>query len=415
MGSALKENPSGRDVPESGSRRETSRGIQKIAFFDAYCDAYYGAQQSMLTLARSLDPRKFEPTFVATRVGLLTQRFGEAGIPCKILPIDEIANVFGGAAQRYSAGKKVRVAVAIVKQNLRVLRWLRREGIDIVYANELRSLLYAGFAARVSGCVLVWYVRDESRLGRLHGMGIRLAHKVICVSRSVWNAFTARERHRHAQKLSTLYTGFDLSRYRYDERERFRLRDELGICDRTKVVGLVGSISPRKGQAVLVEAAPAILGAAGDVVFVAIGDVAPGQEAYAEEVKRRIAKLGIEDRFHWCGYRSDAEAFYSLMDVLVLPSSSEGLPRTVIEALACGVPVVATDVGGVREILLDGHLGDIVEVNEAAQLAERTTRVLSEGRITPQSREAMRSSVTERFSIESYAREFERLLEDSVT
>jgi len=148
------------------------------------------------------------------------------------------------------------------------------------------------------------------------------------------------------------------------------LRAELGLEGMAPVVGAVGSGNPDKGFQHLVEAAPAVLARHPGAVFVLVG---PG----TERLVPRLEALGLRDRFRLPGYRSDVHDLLGVLDLFVLPSvDKESCPNVLLEAMAVGVPAVASDVGGAAEILDDGRLGWLVSPGRPEDLAAAVCRVL---------------------------------------
>ena len=342
-----------------------SRIPAKVAFFESYHEAFYGSHQSLFTLVTGLDRARYEPIFVTTEDGIVAEKFREAGVETVILKMGGIGNVFGKAVLEYSLLQKLRAGVDVLVHGIRVFAWLRRHEISLVYVNDLRSMIFVGFSARCARLPLLWYVRDDYRHGRLQALGLRLATRVFVIADGVKRAFTSAEKRAYGDKIITLYTGFDFSRYGLFGDQVASTRVALGIDLSATVVGIVGSITPRKGYEVLAEAAPGIVNRFPETIFLAVGGSLQGHEAYASSVRRMITDSEMESHFVWSGYRKDIESIIAVMDVVVLPSTSEGLPRTLIEALACGKPAVATDVGGVKEILTSDLQGRVVDVGDA--------------------------------------------------
>ena len=388
-----------------------SKSLLKVAFFDGYHEAFYGSHQSLFTLVTHLDREKYDPVFVTTDEGIVADRFRSAGVETKILKPRGVGSVFGKAVLEFSLIQKGRAAFDVMMHNLRVLRWLKKQDVRVVYVNDLRSMIFAGLSARLAGLPLLWYVRDDYRHGQFQALALRLATRVFVIADGVKRAFTAAEQRKYKEKFVTLFTGFDFSKYEYSQDQREAIRSELGIPLAADVVGIVGSITPRKGYEVLAEAAPAIAGDLPSVYFLAAGGSLDGGKEYVEHVRSLISSAGLQKRFVWCGYRKDVETVIAAMDVLVLPSRSEGLPRTVIEALACGKSAVATDVGGVREIIVSSVHGQVIDVDDSQALADAVRKILMANLRDPASAESRKAYVKRKFSLNAYVRNFERELD----
>ncbi|MBE0449166.1 MAG: hypothetical protein IBX64_13920, partial [Actinobacteria bacterium] len=137
----------------------------RVAFFETRYDSFYGAQQSMFTLIANLDRYYFEPYVITTAESIFARRFREAGINVHVLPMASMANMFGKRILHYPWWKKILVAAELLRYNFHAFRWLHSRKIDVVYANDIRALLYVGLTSRLMRLMLVWCVRGDERLG----------------------------------------------------------------------------------------------------------------------------------------------------------------------------------------------------------------------------------------------------------
>ena len=168
-------------------------------------------------------------------------------------------------------------------------------------------------------------------------------------------------------KIKVIYNGVDVSRFRIIPGKREEMRRKLGIPQDAVVVLTVRRLVYKNGVDTLLDCANIAAKKNSKVVFVAVGK-GPDMES----VRQQIEQLGMSDNFRLAGFVSDADlpAYYNLADFFVLPSKSgEGLPLVAMEAMACGLPVVATDVGGIKEILPKEY-GRLVLPNQPELLAE---------------------------------------------
>jgi glycosyltransferase involved in cell wall biosynthesis len=170
------------------------------------------------------------------------------------------------------------------------------------------------------------------------------------------------------------------------------------------IVGAAGRLSPEKGFQVLVQAAARLAASNRGVGFVLFGE-----GPLREQLARDIAAAGLGERVLLAGFRADLDRLLPWLDVLVLPSFTEGLPNVVLEGCAAGLPIVATAVGGTPEIIEDGATGFLVPPRNAMALAERLQDVLTApdgGRIVG---ERGRRRVLERFTFPVQAEKYRRL------
>ena len=200
---------------------------------------------------------------------------------------------------------------------------------------------------------------------------------------------------------------------RFDRAEpEYRQRLEAMFPRRPSViVGAAGRLSPEKGFGVLVDAASILMGdQRSEVGFVLFGD-GPLRGA----LESQILAHGLQGRFHLAGFHSDLDKYYPHLDVLALPSYTEGLPNVVLEAFAAGVPVVATAVGGTPEAVLHGVNGYLVEAGNSLALAGRIADMLSD----PARRREMAINgqryVRQEFSFARQAKEYRQLFESLIS
>lgn len=286
----------------------------------------------------------------------------------------------------------------------RVLRWLRRHRIEVVHAQlELASLL-GPVAARILRIpsVSTLHTLDVGVPGGRAGARRRLVtwalarpcDRVIAVS-------DAARRHHIAEdglpehKLVTIRNGIELDRFRpAGAGERARARAELGIAPQARVMVTVAVLREAKGIQHLVEALAAIAAAVPDALALIVGD-GPHRRALEDLVARR----GVADRLRFAGARSDVKRHLAAADLFVLPTLTEALPTVLAEAMGAGLPIVASAVGGVPEMVLDGENGLLVPPGEPIALAEACRRLLTDREEATRMGAAGRRVAAERFEI----------------
>jgi glycosyltransferase involved in cell wall biosynthesis len=169
------------------------------------------------------------------------------------------------------------------------------------------------------------------------------------------------------KNVMVLHNGVDMVKFRPLTGKRMEMRRKLGIPESAIVVLTVRRLVYKNGVDTLIEGSNSAIKKNPRIVFLAVGK---GPDS--DNVKLRIAQLGIEDNFILAGFVSDADlpSYYNAADLFVLPSKSgEGLPLVALEAMACALPVIATDVGGIREVLKEDY-GKLVPPNQPELLAE---------------------------------------------
>ncbi len=243
----------------------------------------------------------------------------------------------------------------------RLARELRRLGAQVVHTHNPLPLIYGAPAARLVGAAAIHTKHGKnpgSRANRLARRGAaQLAHAFVAVSDTT--AAQAREQHdMPLPRLHTIPNGIRLDRYAPDPEARAEARVELGLGD-AWVVGTVGRLDDYKNQALLVRAMAPLLSSR--VRLVIIGD-----GSSRATVESAIAALPEPRWVVMTGRRMDVPRLVHAFDVFALSSKTEGLPLVVPEAMAAGLPIIATAVGGLPSVIDEGVTGLLVPVEDKA-------------------------------------------------
>ena len=289
---------------------------------------------------------------------------------------------------------------------------LQKERVQLVQTFFESSDLWAGFITKtLTDAKLIWSRRDMGILrGRKHGLGYRLMSampdSVFAVSEQV---------RRHCieidgidpARVETVYNGLDLAQWRSGSAP---LRSAGKI-----IVTTVGNIRRVKGHDLMIRAAADIVQQFPGVSFSIAGAVL--EPDYFEDLQSLVNKLGLAGSFHFLGGACDLQRHLTGADIFVLPSRSEGFSNAIIEAMAAGLPVVATGVGGNAEAVEDGISGLIVPPEDPDALTKALAKLLADPARAKAMGKAGREIVAKKFTIEAMmshiASTYRRLLEES--
>jgi glycosyltransferase involved in cell wall biosynthesis len=290
-----------------------------------------------------------------------------------------------------------------LRSEVRSLRALIRDrGIELVLVGGLVNP-HGALAARGEGAAVVWQIVDTRtplplRAAMMPVVG-RLADAVMFGAAGLVPAHPGADRLRVPTVVSR--PAVDTERFVSSLERRRAAREELGIAAAAPVAGTVANVNPQKGIEHFVRAAAAISRERPDARFVIVGQRDTNNARYLTQIDREIAESELVERVIFAGGRADVEAVLPALDVKLITSvpNSEGTTTTAMEAMACGVPVVATDVGAVDEVVEHGVTGLLVAPLDPAAIARATLRLLDE----PEARAAMatagRERVEERFGL----------------
>ena len=292
--------------------------------------------------------------------------------------------------------------VAYPRAVLNLARLLRDEEIDILQTHLFDAGLVgvlAALLARRSAMILTRHHTDQVRLvgTRFHvaldRWMARRADHVVVLSPAVRDYMVAQDGIRQ-EHVDVVPQGFDFGELSPDEAQRHRVRRELGL-DRQFVIGSIGHLYPTKGHRHLLAALHSIQNDIPEwrLLLVGAGDCAL--------VESKARALGLHDRIVFAGFRSDVAACMRAMDLVVHPSLSEAFSQVIVEAMAVGTPVVATDVGSARYVLEDGRTGLLVPPGDASALARAILQFCRDVEFSRRVALAGQESVRQRFTIQA--------------
>jgi len=285
---------------------------------------------------------------------------------------------------------------------LRLRRYVARERIDIVHTHMDLADFYGALAGRLGGarCVVATkHAPDEFRTRRtwkrypfllLERLAYEMDDAVIVVSEGLRVFFETVER-LPRRKMIVIGHGVDATARPATREEA---RRSLGLPQQGPLIGAVGRLSPEKGQNVLLQALPSVLAAFPQAACVLAGE-GPARAALEAEARR----LGIGDRVVFLGLRRDVPMVLAALDLFVQPSIYEGFGLSLLEAMAAGLPVVASRVGGIPELIEDGRTGLLVPPQDPMALAGAVVRLLGDSEGARRLGEAAASRSRERFSL----------------
>jgi glycosyltransferase involved in cell wall biosynthesis len=301
-------------------------------------------------------------------------------------------------------GRRVTYSPALL---WRMVRWLRRERADVVHTHLFTADAYGRVAARLAGARGVYATVHSTNVwkGALHrridSLLARVSTKVIAVSAEV--AQVLRERDGIPEgRIAVVENGIDLQRVAGATGEG--VRAEFGIPEGVPLMGLVGRLHPAKGHADLIAALSqlAVQGISAHCLLIGSGEL---RDEIAADVKRR----GLQGRVTLTGQRSDVPRLLAALDVLAMPSRWEGLPMTLLEAMAMGKAIVAARVGGIPNVVTDGREGLLVTPGDVAALAGALQRVITDAPLRRELGDRARETLLARYDVGRTARAYESL------
>lgn len=353
-----------------------------------------GAEQQLLELVRGLDKSRFRPIVAPLYDG------GALDAEFRTVPGVEVVDLH--RTGKYDFSTFWRVATI-----------LRRERIDLIQPFLSPATLFGLLPALLVGTPRI-VVTERCGVRRTRGLGYkayRTAEDVLSryadmiVPNSVAGQRLLLQRGLPASRIRVVYNGLNLRRLRVDDAAVAGHRARLGVPEGGKVAGILASLTEPKGHGTLLRAAAELGGRRQDVRYAIVGD-----GALREDLEVLASALGIRDKVVFFGYQRGVADLLASFDVLVSASrDNEGCSNSILEAMALGVPVIATDIGGNCELVENGVTGHLVPVGDHAALADALDRVLSGDECVRTMAEHAQRMIGERFGLDRMVREYEHL------
>jgi len=360
-------------------------------------DATGGSQEHTRILCAGLDKTKYR-VVVVTRPGSIVSYYREQGF--EVVPVELRRNP---------------------RSILNLLGIIRRYNIHIIHTHNMladRRGCVAGWLGRVPIVVTTIHTLmntnkfgEQKRGTSICQYNFLLKHvpkKIIALSEEV-KLHTQKELNLADDRIRLIYNASDLSRLNHSV-NRQEKKKEFGIDKDCYVIGTVGRLVELKGYPYFVKAAALIIKNFPEKMkFLIVGD-----GYMSHELKKLAKELGIADKIIFAGQRQDVSEILHILDVFVLPSYYEGLPRSIIEAQACGVAVVATNVGGTPEVVINDKTGILVPPKDEKAIAKAVIDLLTNKDRAERMRNAGRELVRKQFDAPVFIKRTEDLFEGLV-
>ncbi len=211
-----------------------------------------------------------------------------------------------------------------------------------------------------------WHVRVIDSAGIIDRLFVPLTTKVIVVSDAVGTRFNWSKR--KLDKVITVYNGVDLEEFNVGAKGN-KIREEFALDPGIPLVGIVGRLDAWKGHEYFLEAAAQVMEEIPEAKFLIVGEDIDQNKKQETKLRNLAEKLRLTNNIIFTGQRNDIPEIMSSLDILVLSSLKEHFGRVIIEAMGCGKPVIATNAGGVPEIVKDGYTGILVPPRDSDALA----------------------------------------------
>jgi glycosyltransferase involved in cell wall biosynthesis len=344
-----------------------------------------GAQKQLLSLIKHIDQEKFNPFLFTAREGFL---------------IPEASAINGLTLKKSRFLERPIIPLWDLLALFEIIRFIKKNNIHIVHTHSSKAGILGRFAARLAGAKVIihtvhgWSFNDyqpaimRSLFLLLERVAARLCDKLIVVSDYDRQKGLSSRIGTKGKYILVRY-GIDYSEFNAGAED---IRKTLGIDIKDPVVGMVACFKPQKSPLDFIKLACLVKRILPDTKFILVGD-----GALRSKIERTIRKLRMEKEVILTGWRTDIPKILSAIDVFVLTSLWEGLPVSVLEAAVSSKPVVATDTGGIAEIVSEGRSGFLVNRLDMQAMSQRLMVLLRDEKLRARMGESARRGIAADF------------------
>jgi glycosyltransferase involved in cell wall biosynthesis len=355
--------------------------------------SFGGAETKLLELVAKMDRERFRTVVCSLGMG------------------DRIKNKFDDLNVKFvNLKRRGRIDPKIIWD---VAKLIRDEKIDVVMTTLFYADVVGALARTMSPAKAVfswetisapeWLLRHRLLTYRF---AMHFCDKVVSVSNATAD-WLVQKRGVPRNKVMVIPYGVDLRLYQVGRNPE--LKASLDIPAEAPVVGVVARLHPQKGHRYLIDAARDIASAHPSAHFVFVGD---GE--LRPDLEKQVSESDLTPKFHFLGFRDDIKELLKVFDVFVLPSLYEGLPNVILEAMATGLPVVATAVDGTIELIVDNETGFLVPPKNPQELSAKISFLLQDDECRRRFGSRGRERVEQNYSLEKQVASFQNLYESYV-
>lgn len=369
-----------------------------------------GSAQVVLSIVTKLNKARFDLTLISGQIKEQDQ---------------EILNLLANENIAYICVPELKREINIindVKALFKIYSFIKKQGFDIVHTNTSKAGILGRWAARLAGVKIIVHTPHGHIFYGYFGwfktqLFICLEKRTALITDRIITLTEIGKQEHIKYRIATpdkfipIYNGIEIEKFRRLNIDRVKARQNFNIPQDVAVIGTVTRLDPVKGNKYLIASFPEVI-----KVFPTLKAIIAGDGSEREALQSEVKKLGISENVIFLGECKDISQILCLFDIFVLSSLMEGLGICLLEAQAQGLPVIATKVGGISEVVKDGVTGILVPPRDSNGLAQAIIKLLKDKTLREDMAERAKDWINERFSVEVMVKKvsdlYEQLIEE---
>jgi glycosyltransferase involved in cell wall biosynthesis len=385
----------------------------KILFYN-HTSEVSGAERVLLLILSRLNRSRFEAVLMCPPAGQLQKEAKALKVHCA--DVQQLEARFTG-----KIGALIRYFASFVSTMRQVRTRTREHEPELIHANSVRAGLVVSAATVGLGIPIVWHVHDLlpqhplSTCIRLFAL-LRPPLRIVVVANAAADRFKGKLLRRFPQrvKLAVVYNAIAAAKPNTTS-TNVSIRRELRVRNSDRLIGIVGNLSPVKGQLELIRAFAKARKRIPNVALLIVGSALFNRgDGYQKQLSAEVRALGLDNYVRFLGQRNDVPAIMGALDLLAMNSRSEAFPLVALEGMAAGVPVLATAVGGLPELITHEKNGWLAPLGDEERLVDGIASLLEQRDLSASIATSARQHVTRKFPVHKFMTHIEAIYTDAV-
>ena len=344
-----------------------------------------GAEKSLMDVLHILKA-KYDVTVVLPHKGELYNKLYGSFI-IKIFAVTGIQRKAGFIQQ-------LKTLYNIFITSWRIYRFVKKQKTDLIYCNNTQASIYSILTSILTNTRHIWHVRDNlpnKTTGAIVGF---FSDKIFCISQHIYKQLS------FTKKKILLYNGINTANWKSSAVNINCLKKEMRIAVNTILIGQIGQLIPWKNNSLFIEVARQVIAHNNRVHFVLIGrDMFHAYPYYKKSLKEKINQANLQHHFTMLDFTDNIMDYMQELDILIHLAQNEPFGRVIIEAMALEKPVIALNSGGPQEIISHGRSGYLIDLPDAAIIAEKLNILVNDAALRKQFGTEGRKIINEKFNI----------------
>lgn len=387
---------------------------KKILFFFPFNKNLTGGPRVLLNMLEALDRDRFTPIVLTQKESVFTDEVRKLRVRCEVMALPNSIDGHNEKVLKQGVLGKIKSLLGLLKYNRQVSNFIKKEDIALCWVRNVKSVMMVGRGVRKARIPLVWDIGMEKPskglVKYIHDFGLKWSRLVVAESYAQFPEIFGEERtKKFKSKLRSISPGIPVERVTQIKNARL---NKIKKEDKVLTIACIGTLDPRKNQGMLVKVASLLKNGEYSFKIKLVGPV--NDESYVSSLKEEIDSHGLKNDIEFVGWLDDVPDFLAAVDLVVNCATNEGIPYVIHEALHAHLPIVATNVGGLVDCVVEGRNGYLVKVDDVETMAHRIDELLKseEKRIAFGNFGAVHAE--EKFSVKTWSAEYDKVFNELI-